>query len=318
MKKYILKRTLALIPTFLGIMMTLGLLFTAMPGNFADGTTDAVIRTMAIHKYHLDQPKTVQFICWFKNFIKGDMGIVYTFSNKPDSISVTPFVISAAKHTFIQMFISVGISILIAIPLGTISAARNGTKKERTIKFFSILGISIPGFAAALIIIYALKYNRFMISYGLKRGYVFWMSYSDFLSNKLIPPLVLTPIVASKLTRYVYMCMSEVIHSDFSAVARCYGFTEKKILYKYSLKNALVPLMSIMGTSFPALFSEVMIIEAAVGADGLGNLFVDSVFKRQYFIMMSILTVIVLIVLVFNYLLDILYGLMDPRIRTTT
>lgn len=310
MKKYFFNRTLTLIPTFIGIMIVLGIMFIAMPGNYADGTINQKVRIKLIQKYHFNQPKTVQYLYWFKNFMKGDMGIVFTNAPNENPPPVAPIVNAGAKNTLTLMLFSIITSIIIAIPLGTTSAARDGTKKQKTIKFLSILGISLPSFVVAMLLYRILRYNPIVSNYCNNPD-----SYSIFLS-RIVPYLVLTTIFSSKLTKYVYISILDTIHNEYITVAKCYGFKEKKILYKYSLKNALIPIVTIIGTSFPELFSDVIVMEIAVNGYGLGSLLISGIFTRQYYGIMATMSIIALIVLISNYLLDILlYGIIDPRTK---
>lgn len=314
MRKYILKRTLVLIPTLIGVMIVLGIIFTAMPGNFADGFQDAKTRSKVIKMYHFDKPKSVQFLYWLKNFAKGDMGVYYSPYSMGDADPIAPIVNSAARSTFKLMLFSILAAVAIAVPLGVISVARSGTKVEKVIRVFSILGASIPNFVLAFFLFDAVRFNKTIIGYYLDCGLSTYL-FDKFVRNTFVPFLALTIIFASQLIGYVYTYMLDVIDKQFITVVRCYGFKEKTVLYRYSLKNALVPIMTIIGTSFPALFSDVIVIQAAVGSSGLGSLLLGAVYSRQYNVIMAVLFITVLIVLISNYLLDMLYGVIDPRIK---
>lgn len=321
MKNYILKRTLILIPTFLGAMIILGMLFVSLPGNFVDGVDmqmTAAQDNKLIKMYHLDKPKVVQFLYWAKSASMGDFGGVYTANYNTDIdklIPIAPMVKGATDSTLKLILLSIISAMLIAIPLGVASAARSGTSRGNVDKFISLLGISIPGFVFAAFLYNLLRFNNVVENYEAVHGIQSTTYFKYFIVCNLIPYIVLTIIFAAKLIRFIYISMLEVIHSEYITMARSYGFKEKKVLYKYALKNTLIPVVTIIGTSFPSLFSEVMVVQAAIGGGGLGSLFVGAIHSRQYNIAMAIALVLVVIVLVGNYLLDILYGYLDPRIK---
>ena len=258
MKSYILKRTLILIPTFLGAMLILGMLFVSLPGNFVDGVDmkmTAAQDSKLMKRYHLDKPKTVQFLYWVKDAAKGDFGGVYTDNYNNDKlIPIAPMVKGATSSTLKLIFLSIISAMLIAIPLGVVSAARSGTSRGNVDKFISILGISIPGFVFAAFLYDLLRYNNIVENYEAIHGIESTTYFKYFIVCNLIPYIVLTVIFAAKLIRFIYISMLEVIHSEYITMARSYGFKEKKVLYKYALKNTLIPVVTIIGTSFPSLF----------------------------------------------------------------
>jgi peptide/nickel transport system permease protein len=321
MKRYLLKRTLRLITTFLGAVVIIGFIFLAVPGNFMDsiilepGITQKKIDALN-EKYHLNEPKIDQFGYWLKGAINGDLGSFYMDRQNSISTPVAPAVKYSAISTLKMMFLTMFTSMLIAIPLTLKAASRAGGKREKLIKALSIIGISLPSFIIALLLFYLLARNRFILNYFFdRRKYEEYHQFVNFLKITVIPFIVLSLIYIANIVNYGYVFFEEIVKTEYIKYARAMGFKERSILYKYTLKNGLIPLITIIGTSFSMMFFEVSLIEAAIGRPGLGSLMVRSVSQRQYNAAMAVMLVATVITLIFNYVADLLCFAADPRVK---
>jgi peptide/nickel transport system permease protein len=321
MKRYLIKRTLHLITTFLGAVVIIYFIFMAIPGDFvtrlewdSDGSQETI--EMISKKYHLDKTKTEQFGYWLKDVVHGNLGLFWELRYNAKPTPVAPAVKYAAISTLKMMFLTMLTSMLIAIPLTLKAASRAGGKRQKLIKSLSTIGISLPSFIIALLLVCLLARNRFVINYFFDKGrYEEYHQFVDFLKITVIPFIVLNLIYIANIVNYGYVFFAEIVKTEYIKYAHAMGFKERTILYKYTLKNALIPLITIIGTSFSMMFFEVSLIEAAIGRPGLGSLMVNSVSQRQYNVAMAIMLVATLITLIFNYVADLLCFAADPRVK---
>lgn len=320
MRKNFIKRTLILLISFIGAVIVLYFLFLNIPANFTD--TLGLDRKMTAEKmvklnkyYHFDVSKTMQFLFWLKGALRGNLGIMYTNVIQNNPTPVAPIVKATAIHTIGLMLLSMLTSILISIPLGIISAAKHNSKTQKVISVLTLIGISFPSWMLAVLIIYTLRYNPIILSYMAKHGVMTVVPYENKMKAFLIPYVVIVLHYVPLLVKHIYTSELSVLHEDYVRTARSEGCKESRVLFKYAFKNALIPVISFIGTSFPALFSEIIIIEAALRGGGLGALFYSSISGRQYNLMMAISLVLIVITLLGNYIADLCYILIDPRLR---
>ena len=319
-KRYIFKRTLRLFTTFLGVVIIIYFIFLAVPGNFIDGIMDPKLTQEKIdqlnEKYHLNKPKTEQFLYWVKGAAHGDLGPMYMERINAKPIPVASAVKFSAISTLKIMFLTMFTSMLIAIPLALKAALNSGKRNEKIIKTLSTIGISLPAFIIALLLLHLLKRNRFALDYFLsQRRYDEYNQFIQFIIATVIPFIVLNLVYIANIVNYGYVSLVEIVKSEYIKCAYAMGLKERKILYKYTLKNGLIPIITILGTCFPVMFCEVLIIESAIGRPGLGSLMYSAVKSRQYNTLMAIILVSTLITLICNYVVDMLYLVVDPRVR---
>jgi peptide/nickel transport system permease protein len=316
MKKIIFRRTLNLFPTFVGVVVILFFLYISIPGDFVTTLYQMKPKDKIElrKKYHLDQPKDVQFIYWIQNITHGDMGEYYTASTKKNSeyIPVAPIIKSAAVHTIGIILISMVVSTIISIRLCVVSIRKKSKKVSKFIWGINVLLMSLPGFLVGSILVYSFEYNRYISDFI----YYHKIQNVDYnLRSFIIPILVINMFLVPKITKQLQPLLSEVLDCDYIRTVKAYGFRENKIMYKYALKNAAIPLITVLGTIFSYVFSETVIIEAIMQSDGLGALMYEGIRYRQYNLVMSISMVIIVIVMLGMYFSDILYYFVDPRIK---
>lgn len=334
MRKYIIQRTLKLIPTMLGIITIVFFVYTAMPGTFADsisnfGNSNRISNSdilnaeantnKMIKHYKLDSSQVEKFIIFVKQFFSGKLEMYQVnVSQQPEY--AMPIVIDTTKGTlkFIALVIIFGTCI--AIPVSAKSVLLNKKKSNRISKWTMWICTSIPGFLIALIFIRFVFGSQAFFEYSLHNS-VQSAKLKNLLVNNIIPFLALSAIYVPKLTETLRANMVDISRKEYMDTARAYGISDRKIKYKYALKNAVAPIATFIGISFSSLFSDLIIIQAAVSdknglgsGSGLGDFLVSSILQRQYGAMMACLIIIIVIVVISNYLADMAY-LIDPRIR---
>jgi peptide/nickel transport system permease protein len=314
---YILRRIIQMIPLLFIISIVSFLLMTLAPGDptamFENPeATEAVDLSAVRDKLGVDQPIYIQYLKWMKLIVvDGDMG--YSFQ---DGRPVLEKIIERIPATLILMGTAIFISFLIATPIGIYSAVKQYSPLDNTFTFFSFLGISIPAFFLALMamLVFSLKLGWFPASN--MRGDdesipLLW----DVLHHLILPASVLAFGLVAYYARYMRSSMLEVIHQDFIRTARAKGVTEGKVILKHALRNALLPMITLLGFQLPNLFGGALIIEQLFAWPGMGRLAFGSIFIRDYQVIMGVTMVTALLVVIGNLIADILYAVVDPRIQ---
>lgn len=320
MKKYIIKRTLALVPTFLGALIIIFVIYSYTPGQFSDTLYEVPNMTQEKidkinKKYGLDKPKYIQFGIWLKGAIKGDFGEIYMARVNAKPMKIGPMITESAKHTIKIMTLSMTISILIAVKLSSTAAYNKNSLKSKLIKVLSMIGISLPNFALAMLLLVITRYNKFVINYSIKKGALSIRYYQFILTYYILPFLVITFIYISNFVKHITSGMETVLNEAYITTAKAYGHKDRKILYKYALKNTIIPIIAFIGTSFPIMFSDMIIIESTLEGGGLGSLLYGAIRGRQYNIIMGCTLFFVIITLIGNYFVDLICIFMDPRLK---
>lgn len=319
MLKYIIRRVLHLIPVVLVISILLFGIIKMAPGDPVGANLDpkATAEQKAAERARLglDKPVPVQYWQWLKRSVKGDFGDSYIYK-RPVKDVVPVFI----KNTFILNVVVYLFAFAISIPIGIICAVKQYSKTDNFWTVFSIIGISMPTFFFGLLLIYffAVKLNLFPINGMVTPGKnaVGWVKAKDILHHLVLPAVVLTIGSLASLVRYTRTSMLEVINQDYIRTARSKGLEEKIVIYKHAFRNALIPIITIIGFTIPSLFSGAVILERVFIWPGIGNVLMDAVNNRDYNLMMALNMFFALLTLLGNLLADIGYALVDPRIKT--
>jgi len=328
---YLIKRLLEMIPTLFGITLLSFFIIHLAPGKPTDVMTELnpKITPEAREKleklYGLDKPIYIQYGIWLKRVIKFDFGESFSSDRRPVMQKIwdtkQPLLDRRLFITFMINVISMFFIFLIAIPIGISSAVRPYSFYDKVATTSVFIGFAIPGFWLALLL---------MILFGIYLG---WLPISGFKSLQYETMSVLgkiwdrtqhliLPVFVSSfgglagLSRYMRSSMLEVIRQDYITTARAKGLPEKKVIYKHALRNALLPIITLLGLSVPGLIGGSVIFEQVFAIPGMGQLFYQSVMMRDYPLVMAILTIGGILTLVGNLLADIGYMIADPRIRT--
>lgn len=248
-----------------------------------------------------DRPFFVQYFDFLKGVLTFDFG--KSFSGGAD---VASLIAQALPATLLLAFISMAVSIAISIPLGIKAATARGTKWDQAIRIFSLVGLSFPNFWLATMLVLL-----FSITLGLLPP-----SGMTGVSSYIMPAVTMGIILTSTNVRLVRTAMLETLQSQYIMVARAKGLSDSKVLYKHALRNCAIPLITYFGIQFGGLLGGIVVIERVFNWPGLGTLAFDAVGARDFPVLQAVITVLSLMIVGINLLVDIAYGLVDPRIRT--
>ena len=322
MLRYVLKRLLLMVPLLVGITIVCFVVIHLAPGSPTDLQTDLNPRVSAEAKarlqsmYDLDKPIHEQYLLWVGRLATLDLG--QSFS--PDHRPVIDKIAERIPITIIINVLSMVLIILIAIPIGVLSAVRQDSLFDKVTAVIVFIGFAVPTFWLALLL---------MILFGVDLG---WLPISGIrsLNYEYLPPLaavidllkhLILPVLLSAfgglagLSRYMRSNMLEVIRQDYITTARAKGLSERVVIYRHALRNALLPVITILGLSIPGLIGGSVIFETIFAIPGMGQLFYMSVMSRDYPVVMGILFIGAVLTLVGNLVADISYAVADPRIR---
>ena len=318
---YIIKRTLLMIPILLGItVLSFGIMRLA-PGGPAEAQMEFSAKASAEARerlrklYGADQPFYKQYATWLKKFITLDFGEAFA-----DGRKVKDKILERLPITLTINLLSLGLVLLIAIPIGIMSATRQYSFIDRFTTVFVFVGFSTPSFWLALLLIYMLgvQWGLLPIS-GIQSldtaSLTFWGRISDWGRHLILPVLVSAFGGLAGFSRYVRNNMLEVLRQDYIRTAWAKGLPEKIIIYKHTLRNALMPVITILGLSLPGIIGGSVIMETVFSIPGMGLLLYQAVFSRDYNLAMGILVPAAFLTMLGNFLADIAYAFTDPRVR---
>ncbi|MGA2330761.1 MAG: ABC transporter permease [Syntrophales bacterium] len=324
MLRYIVKRLISMVPLLIGITMVCFIVMHLAPGSPTDMETQMNPRASADYRerlnamYDLDKPLYQQYSSWIGKIAVLDLGKSFS----PDRRPVARKIIERLPVTILINALSMFLIFVIAIPIGVLSAVHKDSLFDKITGVFVFVGFAIPTFWLALLL---------MILFGIDLG---WLPISGIrsLNYDYLPPgmvfldvvkHLILPVTLSAfgglagLSRYMRSNMLEVIRQDYIMTARAKGLSERKVIYKHALRNALLPVITILGLSVPGLIGGSVIFESIFAIPGMGQLFYMSVMARDYPVVMGILLIGAVLTLLGNLIADVSYALADPRIRVS-
>ncbi len=322
MLQYIAKRLLLMIPLLIGITLVSFVVIHLAPGNPVEIETEMSMKASAQARenlkklYGLDRPIHEQYIDWLRRFIMLDFGRSFS-----DGKLVIDKIKERIPVTLTINLLSLILILLIAIPIGVISAVRQYSLFDRLTTIFVFLGFSTPTFwlALVLMLLFGVHWGLLPIS-GIQSIEVQGMTPFERLidwTHHLILPVALSAFGGiAGLSRYTRSSMLEVIRQDYIRTARAKGLSEGTVILRHALRNALMPVVTILGLSVPGLIGGSVIFETIFAIPGMGQLFYASAMARDYPTIMGILVIGATLTLIGNLIADISYALVDPRIRT--
>ena len=318
MRQYITRRVLQMIPILLGLSIIIFGLFALAPGDFIDANLSKNLSAQKVAElkalYGFDQPLHIRYFKWITEAIKGNLGDSLQFS-KP----VTSVINDYVWNSFILSAFSYILSILLAVPIGIISATKQYSKFDMGATVFALIGISMPAFFLGLLMIkvFAIDLHILPVS-GMRTAGLNVTGFAamvDVGKHLVLPTLVLAFSGVGSLMRYTRTSMLEVIKQDYIRTARAKGLSERTVIYRHALRNALIPIVTILGLMLPGLFGGAMITEQIFAFPGIGKIALGALSKRDYPLMMGFNMFMAVLVLLGNLLSDILYAAVDPRVR---
>ncbi|MFN4131530.1 MAG: ABC transporter permease [Caldimicrobium sp.] len=320
---FFLKRFLILLLTLWGITVITFAMLHLAPGGPLSPLTEfnpkitPEYREKLVKMYGLDKPLHIQYLQWLKGIIKLDFGRSFSLDQRP----VWDKIKERLPITLLINFIALLLIVFISIPLGVFSAVRAGSNFDRFVTLFSFFGYAMPSFwlALLLMLVFGVKLQLLPIS-GLHSvvGYEemsFLEKLWDWTKHLLCPLFVATFGGIAGFSRYLRNSLVEVLETDYIVYARAKGLPERVVLYKHALRNALLPMITLLGLSLPGLIGGSVIFETIFGIPGLGQLMWQAVISRDYPVIMANLILVSILTLLGNFLADIGYALADPRIR---
>jgi peptide/nickel transport system permease protein len=274
-------------------------------GDISEETMQAMRENLG-----LNDPFFIQYFHWLGNLCKGDMGV--------SLISFTPvrvIIMQKIGPTFLLMGISLLISIVIGVILGIVSAIKQYSVLDYVLSVFAFLGKSVPVFFVGMLFIYFLALKNAIFPTNGIRTIGISNSLKDLLMHLFLPALSLSILRISEFLRYTRASVLEVVNNDYIWTAKSKGLGYVRIMTKHILRNALIPIITLIGLNIPVLFNGAMIIEQVFQWPGLGMMFYNSIITRDYPLLMGMVFISSAIVLLSNLITDILYAVADPRIR---
>lgn len=322
MKQYALKRLAGMIPLLLGItIISFGMMHLS-PGepSVVGQNFDPKVSSQDIERlrsfYGLDQPLHQQYFNWLQRLIVLDFGQSFSADNRPvlDKIS------ERIPVTLWINVLAMGLILLVAVPIGVVSAVRKDSWLDRSLTVFVFLAFAIPSFWLGLLLMMALGVNIQLLpisgmhEYGWQQ--MSWLEQQLDLLKHLILPVFISAIGGlAGMSRFMRTGMLDVIRSDYITTARAMGLSESNIHYRLALKNALLPMITLLGLSVPGLIGGSVIVEQLFSIPGMGLLFFEAVLSRDYPLVMGITVIGAVLTLLGNLIADLAYAWADPRIR---
>jgi peptide/nickel transport system permease protein len=331
---YLIKRLLWMIPMLIGISLISFFIMHLAPGDIT--STEASFNPKASEEsrqklrqlYNLDKPIIIQYSLWLKRIIKLDFGNSFSSHQRPvlwekqdkSGNVIKGLIQESLPITLLINLLGIFIIFTISIILGTISAVRQSSWVDRSITLFVFVGFAIPGFWLALLLMYWTGVaNQWLPISGLHsldfQNLSALGQFIDLLKHLVLPITISSLSGLAGISLYVRNGMLDILHQDFITTARSKGLSEKKVIFIHALRNAILPLITIIGLSIPGLIGGSVITESIFAIPGMGKLFYDSVLMRDFPVIMGILTIGSVLTLIGTLIADLGYAWADPRVR---
>lgn len=320
MVNYIIRRILMNTVVFFMVTVLLFLFINMMPGDpitsfvppaaLANAGPDFLANQR--HKLGLDKPLYLRYFIWLKDFLRGNLGVSIQ-SGRP----VSQIILERMGPTLLLTGMALIIAILLGMVIGLISAVWRGTIFDYSVTSFSFMAVSIPNFFAGLILIYIFSLTFGLLPTGGMKSVDTPGAGSlvDRIKHLILPTISLGLYSSAYFVRYVRSSILDVLNEDYVRTARAKGLKETVVLFKHVYRNALIPFVTVVAMRLPMLFGGAVVTEQVFSWPGMGRLVISAVDQRDYMILMGVATFFAIVVLMSNFLADVMYGLIDPRIR---
>ncbi len=310
--RYLARRLIATIPVmavvatfvFLLLRLTTGDPAAIIAGDNATAADVAAIRG----KLGLDRPIVQQFAIWLGNIARGDLGESFFFKRK-----VTALIADRIEPTLSLAVCTIVLAVLFAVPLGVIAAWRHGSWIDRAVMALSVLGFSVPVFVIGYSLIYVFAiYLGWLPVQGYQR---LADGFGGFIERLILPSVALSVIYVALIARITRTSVLEVMNADYVRTARAKGLADVAVLVRHVLRNAAVPIVTVIGLGIALLIGGVVVTESVFSIPGLGRLTVDAVLARDYPTVQAVVLLFSMVYVLINLLVDLTYTFLDPRIR---
>jgi peptide/nickel transport system permease protein len=312
MVSYILRRVLSTVPVMAIVALFVFSLLYIAPGDPAaviagDQASPADVERIR-EGLGLDRPFLVQFGTWFWRILHGDLG-TSIFTNLP----VSALIAQRIEPTLSLMVLTLVLTILVAVPLGVVAAWKAGSWVDRTIMGFAVFAFSLPVFVVGYVLAYvfALQFDWLPVQGYTPLAEGFW----PWLQNLILPALALGCVYIALIARITRASMLEVLQQDYIRTARAKGLDQRSILFVHALKNAAVPIITVIGIGVALLIGGAVVTESVFAIPGLGRLTIDAILRRDYPVIQGIVLMFSFLYVLVNLMVDVTYTLVDPRIR---
>jgi peptide/nickel transport system permease protein len=311
-KTYVARRLLALVPVALVVATVSFVLIHLAPGDPAsiiagpDASPDDVARLQ--RQLGLDRPLPMQLLQWYGRLLQGDLGRSI-FLRKP----VTEAIFDRVEPTLLLTLSSIVIAILIGVPAGVLAARYHNRAADQTFMALALVGISVPNFLLGLLMI--LCFGVWLRWFPVAGYSPLEYGWAATLRSMVMPAFALGLVQSALIARIARSAMLDVLREQFIVSGRAKGLGEPAVVYKHALKNALIPIVTIVGISFAILISGAVVVETVFNIPGLGRLIVSAVLRRDYPVIQGVVLCIAGLYMLINLLVDLSYVLIDPRVR---
>jgi peptide/nickel transport system permease protein len=309
---YVVRRVLATIPVMAVVALFVFSLLYIAPGDPAaviagDQATPADVERIRT-SLGLDRPYLVRFGAWVWDILRGDLG-VSIFTNLP----VSTMIRQRIEPTLSLMVVTLLLAISIAVPMGVVAAWKAGTLIDRAVMIFAVLGFSVPVFVVGYLLayIFALELDWLPVQGYTSFSEGFW----PWMENLILPAIALGGVYIALIARITRATMLEVLQQDYIRTARAKGAGQGSILFLHALKNAAVPIVTVIGIGIALLIGGAVVTESVFAIPGLGRLTVDAILRRDYPVIQGVILLFSFVYVLVNLAVDLLYTLFDPRIR---
>ena len=312
MLAYVLRRLVATIPVMLIVAVLVFLMLRLTPSDPAaiiagDNATSEQVAEIR-KNLGLDRPILTQFVIWMRKTLQGDFGESFYFKKQ-----VTELILDRVEPTLSLALVTIVLAVLVAVPLGVVAAWRHGGWLDRIVMGFAVLGFSVPVFVIGYLLIYLFAIELAWLpvqGYQRLRDGV-----PGFVQRLILPSVTLAVVFVALIARITRASVLEVLNADHVRTARAKGLGELPVLLRHVLRNAAVPIITVIGIGIAVLIGGVVVTESVYGIPGLGRLTVDAVLARDYPTVQAVILVFSVVYVLINLLVDLSYTMLDPRIR---
>jgi len=316
MSRYLLKSLLYVIPSVIGISIVLFTVLALAPGDpFEELATNpaipAEVRANLREKFGLDDPIALRYVRWFGAMVQGDWG--FSFASR---INVDTLILQRIPVTLFVIGSSLLLAFLVALPVGVLAATRPYSVFDQVASTLALMGFALPTFCTGLllILVFSIYLDWLPFVYRADISATGWRWYWEHFRQAIMPVAVLGFFQGASWTRYVRSAVLDVIRLDYVTTARSKGLAERVVVVKHVVRNAMIPVVTLVGLQLPAIFGGAIVTEQIFRVPGIGSLLIAAILANDTPVIMAVTFVLSCLVILINLLTDILYGWLDPRI----
>jgi peptide/nickel transport system permease protein len=316
MGNYLLRRLIVAVPSLLGISLILFVLLALAPGDpfgelASNPNIPPEVREALRIKFGMDDPILVRYLHWLVAMLHGDWG--FSFASR---VNVDTLILQRVPTTLYVVGTAQLLALAVAIPIGVYAAMRPYSMFDQIANTFAFIGFSLPTFFTGLllILIFSVNLGWLPFVYRADINATGWQWYWEYIKQAIMPVAVLGLFQAASYTRYVRSAVLDVIKLDYVTTARAKGIGERKVIIKHVVRNALIPVVTLVALQMPTVFGGAIITEQIFRIPGIGSLLISAILANDTPVIMAVTFVFACLVVLFNLLADIIYGWLDPRI----